>query len=90
LSGNTSTGAWTGDLNLFVFRSHYAQSTIKPANGHKGCNGVFTGINLQGGKVGASTCLVDFGGEVGGSVVTVQSDVDYVADWNTEEYDVRQ
>jgi hypothetical protein len=90
LSGNTSTGAWTGDLNLFVFRSHYAQSTIKPANGHKGCNGVFTGINLQGGKVGASTCLVDFGGEVGGSVLTVQSDVDYVSDWNTEEYDVRQ
>jgi hypothetical protein len=88
LSGGS--GVWTGDLNLFAFRSHYTQSAIKPANGHKGCSGVFTGISLQGGKSGASTCLVDFGGDVGGSVLTVQSDVEYVADWNTEDYDVRQ
>jgi hypothetical protein len=66
------------------------QSTIKPANGHKGCSGVFTGISLQGGNSKSSTCLVDFGGDVGGSVLTVQADVDYVSDWSTEEYDVRQ
>ena len=90
LSGNTTTGVWTGDLNLFAFRSHYLQSTIKPANGHKGCSGVFTGISLQGGNSKSSTCLVDFGGDVGGSVLTVQADVDYVSDWSTEEYDVLQ
>jgi hypothetical protein len=90
LTGSTSTGKWTGDLNLFVFRSHYTQSSIKPANGHTGCAGVFTGVSLQGGKIGASTCLVDFGGDLGGSVLTVQSDVDYLSDWSTEEYNVRQ
>jgi hypothetical protein len=90
LTGNTTTGVWTGNLNLFAFRSHYVQSSIKPANGHKGCNGVYTGINLQGGKASATTCLVDFGGDVGGSVLTVQADTDYVTDWTSEEYDVRQ
>jgi hypothetical protein len=90
ITGSTTTGVWTGNLNLFVFRSHYTQSGIKPANGHKGCDGVFTGISVQGGRPTSSTCLVDFGGELGGSVETVQSDVDYISDWSTEEYDVRQ
>ncbi|HSY91894.1 MAG TPA: hypothetical protein VK812_11015 [Candidatus Binatus sp.] len=82
---------YKGDLNLFVYRSHYKQTgTTTEANGHKGCLGVFTGVNIQGGKSTASTCLVDFGNDVGGSVLTVQSDVDFVADFATEEYGLRQ
>ncbi|MGD0567610.1 MAG: hypothetical protein ABSA78_04320 [Candidatus Sulfotelmatobacter sp.] len=90
LSGSLTTGVWTGNLNIFAFRSHYTQSAIKPANGHTGCAGVFTGISLQGGSVGHSTCLVDFGGDVGGSVLTVQGDVDYLSDWSVEEYGTHQ
>jgi len=85
-----SNGVYTGNLNLFVYRAHYKQSSVNPANGHKGCSGVFTGVSLQGGKPGASTCLVDAGGDVGGSVVTVQSDVDFDADFSTEEYNPHQ
>jgi hypothetical protein len=84
LSGGS--GVWTGNLNLFVYRSHFLQSTVKAANGHKGCSGNFDGVSLQGGKISASTCLVDFGGDMGGSVLTVQSDVDWNSDWSTEEY----
>jgi hypothetical protein len=90
VTGSLTTGKWTGNLNLFAYRSHYLQSGIKPANGHTGCAGTFTGVSLQGGRTGATTCLVDFGGDVGGSVVTVQSDVDYISDWSTEEYGVHQ
>jgi hypothetical protein len=91
LSGVTgSNGVYTGNLNLFVYRSHYKQSLVNPANGHKGCSGVFTGVSLQGGKPSASTCLVDFGGDMGGSVVTVQSDVDFLGDFSVEEYNPHQ
>jgi hypothetical protein len=90
LTGSTTTGVWTGDLNLFAFRTHYTQSAVSPANGHKGCAGVFTGVNLQGGNHSSTTCLVDFGGDMGGSVMTVQGDVDWVSDWSTEEYGLHQ
>lgn len=87
-----SNGVYTGNLNLFVYRSHFKQSggTINPANGHTACSGNFTGVSLQGGKSGSATCLVDFGNDVGGSVLTVQSDVDFIADFGTEEYGMRQ
>jgi hypothetical protein len=70
-----------GNLNLGVFRSHYVQSTINPYNGHSNC-GSYTGIQIVGGTgtVG-NTCLVDLGGDVGGSVLTVQSDADFNADF---------
>jgi hypothetical protein len=84
------SGVWTGDLNLFVFRSHYKQSNIAAANGHKACAGVFTGVSLQGGRSGSPTCLVDFGGDVGGTVLTVQKDVDFISDWSTEEFGLHQ
>jgi hypothetical protein len=93
LTGITGTSPnYTGNLNLFVYRSHFKPtgSTITPANGHKGCSGVFTGVSVQGGKSTASTCLVDFGGDVGGSVLTVQSDVDFIADFGVEELGLRQ
>jgi len=94
VTGSASTGVWTGDLNLFVFREHYLQSTIKPANGHTGCNNAtdqnFTGISLEGGATTSKTCLVDFGGDVGGSVITVQKDVDFLNDFSTEEYGQHQ
>jgi hypothetical protein len=86
------SGVWTGDLNLFVYRSHFKQTggTVTPANGHKACGGVFTGVSLQGGNHTSSACLVDFGSDVGGSVLTVQSDVDWISDWSTEEFGVHQ
>jgi hypothetical protein len=92
LSGVTgSNGVYTGNLNLFVYRSHFKQTggTVNPANGHKGCSS-FTGVSLQGGTSGHTTCLVDFGNDVGGSVLTVQSDVEFNADFGTEEYGLRQ
>ena len=85
-----SNGVYTGNLNLFVYRSHYKQSLIAAANGHKGCSGTFTGVTLQGGRTSAATCLVDTGGDVGGAVLTVQSDVDFDADFSTEEYSAHQ
>ena len=71
----------TGDLNLGVFRSHSLQSAIDPDNGHVACAGVFTGVAVTGGTSGSKTCLVDLGGDMGGSVLTVQSDVDFHADF---------
>jgi len=85
-----SNGVYTGNLNLGVYRAHYKQSGISAANGHKGCNGVFTGVSLQGGRSTSTTCLADFGGDEGGSVLTVQSDVEFDSDFATEEYNVRQ
>ncbi|HUO26513.1 MAG TPA: hypothetical protein VMU61_12665 [Candidatus Aquilonibacter sp.] len=94
ITGTIGSGNYTGDLNLFVFRSHFEQTglTVKPANGHIGCTGAhpFTGVSLQGGTSTSSTCLVDFGNDVGGSVLTVQEDVDFIADFGTEEYYLRQ
>jgi hypothetical protein len=85
LSGLTNAGtytapAWTGNLNLGVFRSHYLQSGISPDNGHTACTS-FTGISLQGGSHTAPTCLVDVGGDEGGTVFTVQSDADFHIDF---------
>jgi hypothetical protein len=71
----------SGDLNLGVFRSHYVQSTVDGDNGHVACAGVFTGVSITGGTSGSKTCLVDLGGDMGGSVLTVQSDVDFSADF---------
>jgi hypothetical protein len=71
----------TGDLNLGVFRAHYLQSGINPYNGHNTCAS-FTGIPIVGGTGSTGqACLVDIGGDVGGSVLTVQSDVDFNADF---------
>jgi hypothetical protein len=64
-----------GNLILNVFRSHEKQQGINPNNGHSGCSS-FHPITAKSGK----TCLVDAGGDVGGSVLTVQADVD----WNTD------
>ena len=87
-----SAGVYTGDLNLFVFRQHFKQSggPVSAANGHKACAGSFTGVALQGGTSTSSTCLVDFGSDMGGAVNTVQSDIDFNADFATEEYNLRQ
>jgi len=71
----------SGDLNLGVFRSHYEQALVKPDNGHTACAGTFTGVSITGGTSGSKTCLVDLGGDMGGSVLTVQSDVDFNADF---------
>ncbi len=97
-SGTIAAPAWTGDLNLFVFRSHYAApgGPSLPDNGHHSCvsGGVakFTGVALQGGSPGLATCLIDKGNDEGGAVLTVQSDVDWFLDGGTpiEEYNVRQ
>jgi hypothetical protein len=89
-SGTLTAPAWTGDLGLFVFRSHYTQATIKPYNGHTTCAGVYTGVSLQGGNKTSNTCLVDLGGDVGGSVLTVQADADAISDWGHEEYVLHQ
>jgi hypothetical protein len=70
-----------GNLNIGVFRSHYLQSKVDPSNGHVGCAGVFTGINITGGSSKGTTCLVDLGGDVGGSVLTVRQDVDFNLDF---------
>ena len=45
--------------------------------------GNFTGVTLQGGTSGSSVCLVDTGNDVGGSVFTVQTDVDFNADFGS-------
>jgi len=80
---------WVGNLNLGVFRVHFENSSVPPNNGHSGCapftpgtigDGTFTNVALQGGTSGHATCLVDAGGDVGGTVKTVQADVDYYLD----------
>lgn len=89
LTQNQTTGAWTGNLNLGVFRVHFENAATPPNNGHSGCapfspgtlgDGTFTNVSLQGGTSGHATCLVDAGGDVGGTVKTVQADVDYYLD----------
>jgi hypothetical protein len=76
---NINSGDTQGDLNLGVFRSHYKQ-TNNPVNGFAACGGVFTGISLT---AAAGGCTVDAGGDVGGSVFTVQSDVDFHTDFGS-------
>jgi hypothetical protein len=96
--GTLAAPKWTGNLNLFVFRSHYSAPGGPSAadNGHHSCitGGVasFTGVSLQGGSPSHATCLIDKGNDLGGSVLTVQSDVDWNLDAGTpiEEYNVHQ
>jgi hypothetical protein len=76
---NINAGDTQGDLNLGVFRSHYKQ-TNNPNNGHAACGGTFTSIPLT---PVAGGCTVDAGGDVGGSVFTVQSDVDFNTDFGS-------
>ncbi len=73
----------TGDLNIGVFRSHRKQSSINPSNGHVPCAGNFLNVNIDGGTHLGATCLVDFGGDVGGSVFTVRQDVDFHTDFGS-------
>ncbi len=97
-SGTLAAPSWTGDLNLFVFRSHYkaAGDPNSPLNGHKSCitSGVadFTSVALGGGTSTSPACLVDKGNDMGGAVLTVQSDVDWNIDAGSpaEQYNLRQ
>jgi hypothetical protein len=97
-SGTLTAPVWKGDLNLFVFRSHYKATGApnNPDNGHHSCitAGVatFTGVALQGGSTSAASCLIDKGNDMGGSVLTVQSDVDWNLDAGTpiEQYNLHQ
>jgi len=75
----TVDGSPTGDLNLGVYRTHYKNgTTTAPNNGLWACGGAFTTIDMTGTPGG---CTVDVGGDVGGSVMTVQSDADFYADF---------
>jgi hypothetical protein len=78
---SSSSTAYTGDLNLFVLRSHYKQtgSAINPSNGIAACSGTYTDIELSG---KAATCTVDTGNDVGGAVITVNADADFHTDYN--------
>jgi len=80
-TGSFTAPIWTGNLNFGVFRSHYLQSGINPDNGHDSCPTNFQGVSLQGGTHSVATCLVDAGGDEGGAVYTVQSDVDFNSDF---------
>jgi hypothetical protein len=82
-TGTFTAPIWTGNLNFGVFRSHYLQSGINPDNGHDSCPTNFQGVSLQGGTKSVATCLVDAGGDEGGSVYTVQSDVDFNSDFGS-------
>ncbi|MGA7218171.1 MAG: hypothetical protein WBX38_07655 [Candidatus Sulfotelmatobacter sp.] len=81
---NINAGDTTGDLNLPVFRSHYHQ-TNNPVNGYiQGaaplCPSNYKSISLT---PVAGACTVDAGGDVGGTVVTMQSDADFNADFGS-------
>ncbi len=83
-SGSLTAPAWTGNLNLWVFREHFVQSKINGYNGHSACSPALTStttVSLQGGTSGQATCLVDLGGDVGGEVMTVQADFDFNSDF---------
>jgi len=93
---NTAVNPPTGTLNEGVFRSHW-KSTNNPYNGHAACAGVFTNIAITGTTKGATNkCLVDAGGDLGGSVLPVQADVDFNLDFGSvsgnpaEIYDLHQ
>lgn len=78
---NNSVSPPTGSLNFGIYRTHYENgSTVAPNNGFAACAGVYTGIPINGVP---GNCSVDAGGDVGGSVFTVQSDVDFNADWGS-------
>lgn len=71
----------SGNLNLFVFRSHFKQ-TNSPLNGHKTCTSFSPPT--------PASCLVDAGGDMGGSIETVQADVDFFTDFGSEIIGQRQ
>jgi hypothetical protein len=76
-SGGLST--LSGSLNLGVFREHF-HNTNNPVNGYAACGGNFSSITITG---AAGSCTVDAGGDVGGTVMTVQSDVDFNDDFGS-------
>jgi len=77
----------TGDLNLGVVRSHYVQSAVNPYDGIAGCSSFTTiPIGHNKGTTAAPVCLGDTGGDVGGSVFTVQSVIDFSADFGGTTY----
>ncbi len=82
-TGTLTAPVWTGNLNLGVFRAHFKATgdPIVQNNGHEACAGVFTGVALLGGESGKAACLVDTGNDVGGTVMTVQEDVDFTHDF---------
>jgi hypothetical protein len=87
--GTLQAPTWTGDLNLGVFRVHTKGTGATAVNnGHTGCivAGVanFAGVAISGGKAGTTNCLIDFGNDVGGTVMTVQDDVDFILDFQNE------
>ena len=88
-TGTLENPTWKGNLNLGVFRSHYKQATppVNPDNGHyQNVSGTFstcptTNLALVGATKTTPTCWVDFGGDMGGVVLTVQSDLDFINDF---------
>jgi hypothetical protein len=74
---NINAGDTTGNLNLGVLRSHYLQSSIAPSDGIRYCT-TYTNLALP---PTPGTCGYDTGGDVGGSVITVQSEADFFADY---------
>jgi hypothetical protein len=82
----STTTSYTGDLNLFVLRSHYkvtGDPGLFPNNGIAGvnaCDGVYTGIAITG---AAGGCTVDVDNDMGGAVITVNGDADFYADFGS-------
>jgi hypothetical protein len=64
--------------SLQVFRSHYTQAGVAPHNGN---------VTTLSGVTGT---IMEQGGDVGGAVYTVQSDLDHVAQYGTEILSVKQ
>jgi len=71
----------SGNLQLFVFRSHF-KNTNNGNNGHSTCTSFSPPT--------PSTCLADAGGDVGGSVFTVQADTDFFLNTGLELLGVSQ
>jgi hypothetical protein len=85
-AGTLATPNWSGSLNLGVFRSHYHQSAVNPGNGHYQLSGA-TRIDCNPASIalaprvnGGLTCWQDVGGEMGGTVMSVQTDLDFIND----------
>jgi len=68
----------TGNPNLFVFRSHYAQVDMLNGDAQYPNNGIVPSGNSEK------------GGDVGGAVLTVQSEVDYYTDTGNNQINLRQ
>jgi len=72
----------SGNLQLFVFRSHFKQT-------NNAVNGYALAACTTFNPVPAG-CLVDAGGDVGGAVVTVQADINFFKDTGMELVGVSQ